>query len=174
MELIDRYLQAIRFWLPKKQRNDILAELSEDLRSQIEDKEAELGRKMNDVELEALLKQIGDPLLVAGRYLPQQHLVGPVLFPIYCFVLKMFALVFIPWLLLWLGHTIFSPAYRAQDPFHQLAGLWTAVLSSFFFVTVGFAFVERFLLKSWMHKDWEPSKLPPIKAGTPSQFTMRP
>jgi hypothetical protein len=55
-----------------------------------------------------------------------------------------------------------------------LAGLWTAVLSSFFFVTVGFAFVERFLLKSWMHKDWDPRKLPPIKAGTASQFTMRP
>ena len=87
MELIDRYLQAIRFWLPRKQRNDILAELSEDLRSQIEDKETELGRKMNNGELEALLKQIGDPLLVAERYLPQQHVVGPVLFPIYCFVL---------------------------------------------------------------------------------------
>ena len=174
MELIDRYLQAIRFWLPKKQRNDILAELSEDLRSQIEDKETELGRKMNGGELEALLKQIGDPLLVAERYLPQQHVVGPVLFPIYYFVLKMFALVFIPWLLLWLGYTVFSPAYRAQNPFHQLAGLWTAVLSSFFFVTVGFAFVERFLLKSWMHKDWDPSKLPPIKAGTAPQFTMRP
>jgi TRAP-type C4-dicarboxylate transport system permease small subunit len=89
-------------------------------------------------------------------------------------VLKIFALVFIPWLLLWLGYTVFSPAYRAQDPFNQLAGLWTAVLSSFFFVTVGFAFVERFLLKSWMHKDWDPRKLPPIKAGHASQFTTRP
>ena len=46
MELIDRYLQAIEFWLPKRQRQDIIAELSEDLRSQIEEKETELGRKL--------------------------------------------------------------------------------------------------------------------------------
>ena len=32
MELIDRYLQAVRFWLPKAQADDIIAELSEDIR----------------------------------------------------------------------------------------------------------------------------------------------
>ena len=36
-ELLERYLQAVRFWLPKAQQEDILAELSEDLRSQIEE-----------------------------------------------------------------------------------------------------------------------------------------
>ena len=37
-ELIDRYLQAVRFWLPRTSRQeDVLAELGEDLRSQIED-----------------------------------------------------------------------------------------------------------------------------------------
>jgi hypothetical protein len=34
-ELVDRYLQAVRFWLPKRQQEDIIAELSEDLHSQI-------------------------------------------------------------------------------------------------------------------------------------------
>jgi hypothetical protein len=28
MELIERYLQAVKFWLPKEQRQDIIAELS--------------------------------------------------------------------------------------------------------------------------------------------------
>src|SRR5438309_9276370 len=36
MELLDRYLQAVRFWLPKAQQEDIIAELSSDLRSQID------------------------------------------------------------------------------------------------------------------------------------------
>lgn len=59
MELIDRYLQAVGFWLPRKQRQDILAELAEDLQSQIEEKEAGLNRKLSEAELESLLKEPG-------------------------------------------------------------------------------------------------------------------
>jgi hypothetical protein len=69
-ELLDRYLHAVRFWLPKAQQQDIVAELSEDLNSQIEEKQAELGRKLNETEVDAILKQRGRPLLVANRYLP--------------------------------------------------------------------------------------------------------
>jgi len=65
MELIDRYLQAVKFWLPKAQKQDIIAELSEDIRSQVEEKEAELGRKLNDAEVEAILIQRGSPIVVA-------------------------------------------------------------------------------------------------------------
>ena len=57
MELLERYLQAVKFWLPKEQKQDIIAELSEDLHSQIEEKEAELGRKLTAIEVEFLLKQ---------------------------------------------------------------------------------------------------------------------
>ncbi|PYT25011.1 MAG: hypothetical protein DMG57_26720 [Acidobacteria bacterium] len=42
MALLDRYLQAVKFWLPKAQKQDIIAELSEDIRSQIDEKEIEL------------------------------------------------------------------------------------------------------------------------------------
>ena len=38
MEIIQRYLHAIEFWLPKGQRHDILAEISEDIHSQIEER----------------------------------------------------------------------------------------------------------------------------------------
>jgi 3-deoxy-D-manno-octulosonate 8-phosphate phosphatase KdsC-like HAD superfamily phosphatase len=65
MALVDRYLQAVKFWLPRKQKDDIIAELSEDLRSQIEDQEAELGRKLTDTEVEPILKRCGSPMAVA-------------------------------------------------------------------------------------------------------------
>jgi len=55
MELLDRYLQAVRFWLPPAQQNDIIAELGDDLRSQVEDRESSLGRPLNEDELVALL-----------------------------------------------------------------------------------------------------------------------
>jgi hypothetical protein len=36
-DLLDRYLHAVRFWLPTSQQQDIVAELSEDLHAQIEE-----------------------------------------------------------------------------------------------------------------------------------------
>ena len=60
MDLIDRYLQAVKFWLPKAQQQDILQELSVDIQSQVEDKEAELGHKLNEVEVADLLKKLSD------------------------------------------------------------------------------------------------------------------
>jgi hypothetical protein len=43
MELVDSYLKAVKRYLPRRQRNDIIAELSEDLRSQLEARQRELG-----------------------------------------------------------------------------------------------------------------------------------
>ena len=51
MELLDRYLNAVRFWLPAAQQDDIIAELGDDIRSQIEEREATLGRKLDDDDL---------------------------------------------------------------------------------------------------------------------------
>ena len=61
MALVERYLHAVEFWLPKAQQKDILAELSEDIRSEIEDKEHAAGRKLTESEIEDLLKQRGSP-----------------------------------------------------------------------------------------------------------------
>src|ERR1700760_4714877 len=96
MELLDRYLQAVEFWLPRKQQKDIIEELRDDLNSRIEEKESALGRPLNEGELILLLQQTGHPIRVAGRYLPQQQsLIGPMLFPIYKFVLKIVSLFYL-------------------------------------------------------------------------------
>src|SRR5450755_1382548 len=113
MELLDRYLQAIEFWLPKGQKKDIIAELSEDIRSQIEEKETELGRKLEDEEVATILKRCGAPLRVALRYQPQRYLIGPTLFPVYRFVLVVLLLgCVVPRSLVWLGFLIDDPAHR--------------------------------------------------------------
>src|SRR5215469_109661 len=95
MNLVDRYLKAVAKALPEAQREDIIRELSEDIRSEMEDKAAELGRPLTETECQALLKQRGNPLLLAGCY-RQDHrtlsigrqLIGPVLFPFYVKVLS--------------------------------------------------------------------------------------
>ena len=40
MQLLDRYLTAIKFWLPKAQRDDIAAELGANLQAEIDDRAA--------------------------------------------------------------------------------------------------------------------------------------
>ena len=88
MDLLDRYLQAVRFFLPQKNQDDIVRELSENLISQMEDRQEELGRPLNETEQADILRRHGHPMIVAGRYRSRQHLIGPVLFPIYLFALK--------------------------------------------------------------------------------------
>ena len=167
MELIDRYLQAVKFWLPKNQKQDILAELSEDLRSQIEDREAELGRKLNESEVADLLKRRGRPVLVANQFRPQQNLIGPVLFPIYLFVLKLVAAFYmVPWILVWIGIAIFRP-HSAQNLFTTIELFWTSFWPVALFwvggVTTVFAVLERVQQKSKFMEDWDPRKLPPVR-----------
>ncbi len=89
MELLDRYLEAIKKHLPWQRQDDIIAELRANFESQLEDKEAELGRPLTKSEMEAWLKQMGSPMQVAARYLPQRYLIGPAVFPMYWYVLKL-------------------------------------------------------------------------------------
>ena len=168
MELLDRYLHAVKFWLPKEQQDDIIAELSEDLRSQIEDREGQVGRKLSDHEIADLLKERGRPLLVATRYLPQHSLIGPVLFPIYMLVLKIAAICFlVPRLLVLIGFFFFDPKYHAQGVSALMGRMWSEAWVGVFFafgiVTLVFAVLEQTQHNSrWLEK-WDPLKLPKVR-----------
>ena len=90
MELLERYLQAVRGYLLRNRRDDIVKELGGNILSQMEDKAAELGRPLNEDEQVIILKQHGHPLVAAARYrrLPLQQLIGPTLFPLYWYMLQ--------------------------------------------------------------------------------------
>ena len=95
MEIVDRYLKSVKSCLPAAQADDIIRELSENISSQIEDKEGELNRPLVDSEIEAILKQHGHPLVVASRYRQEQRsvsfgrqIISPALFPFYIRVLQ--------------------------------------------------------------------------------------
>ena len=169
-DLIDRYLQAVGFWLPRDQKQDILAEISEDLRSQLEDREAELGCTLTESEVSDLLKQRGRPILVAGQFLPQRSLIGPALYPIYIFVLKIVALCYvIPWLLVWFGILLFhrtEMAAHLAGEWSSLGSLWTIVFTQFGIITLVFAAIDRVSAKSTGCSEWDPRKLPKVKLET--------
>ncbi len=90
MDPLDRYLRAVKPGLPLALREDILAELGENLRSQFEGRESELGRSLSNKEKKEILDAFGDPLVVAGRYQSGsgtvsfgRQLIGPELYPLY-------------------------------------------------------------------------------------------
>jgi hypothetical protein len=94
MELLDSYLKAVKRYLPRAQRDDIVAELAVELRSQMESREAQLGRPLRDTEQMAIFTEQGDPMIVARRYRQSGRsltigweLIGPELFPMYLIIL---------------------------------------------------------------------------------------
>ena len=169
MDLLERYLQAVKFWLPKEQKQDIIAELSEDIRSEIEEKESALERSLNEAELSDLLKKRGRPVFVANRYLPQEQLIGPVLFPIYRLVLKIvMACYLLPAVLVWILLMVFNSGYRAEHAnfIDALGSIWSTLWFSAFVaaaaITLIFAIVERVQFKSRL-EDWNPRSLPALR-----------
>jgi hypothetical protein len=166
MEITQRYLHAIEFWLPKEQKKDIIAEISEDLHSQIEERQEQLGRSLNDAEVDTLLKQRGNPLLVANRYLPQRSLIGPIFYPLYVFVLKVWAICWpLP------AVVVFIVIQRTQHPelswWHTIsaawAWIWTAAFWAASMITLTFVTLERVDAKTCFLKNWNPRKLPPVR-----------
>jgi hypothetical protein len=167
IDLIDRYLQAVRFWLPKTNRQeDLLAELGEDLRSQIDDKETELGHPLDKAEMAEILKHCGSPMMVAGRLGPQRHLIGPALFPIYEFVLKMVLF----WILVPVFIFIVGPVNLANGGgdwgsaiLNTFGDLWSGLFIAAGIVTLVFAIIERTSAHLGAECKWDPLKLPPVR-----------
>lgn len=167
MEIVERYLQAVRFWLPKGQQRDIAAELSEDIYAQIEEKEAEIGRPLNQAEVEGVLKQRGRPVLVANGFLPQNHLIGPVLFPVYVLVLKIVLLSsLIPLAIFQIGVAIYKPTDYLTALGSLVGSMWSCAFLATASVTMVFTVLEKAEARSHFLKDWDPSKLPPLRDPT--------
>lgn len=166
MNLIERYLHAVEFWLPRRQRADILAELREDLQSQLDDREAVLGRPLTDDEVSSLLKQRGRPMLVAQRFQPQRSLIGPNLFPIYLAIVKIVGFFyFVPG---FLAAVLTARGQHPGDHWAQTLSLaWNHIaltaLTALGVITAIFAALEYTGAADRALSQWEPAKLPAPK-----------
>jgi hypothetical protein len=164
MELLDRYLHALKMYLPAQQQRDIVAELSDNILSDVEEQEARLGRPLNRAEEVAVLKKYGHPLLAAGRYAPQQYLIGPALYPYYWFALKIltgFLVLGNVALAVVSGFMSRNPAAIADDLFGNVL---RAVIIGVGVVTIGFAVLERWQVKIRFLEKWDPAALPAVSS----------
>ncbi len=173
MDLIERYLQALKFALPPKQRDDIIKELRDSILSQIEEKEAEIGHPLTEDEQVALLKKLGSPIHLASRYRKQQQLIGATMFPIYWKVLK--ASLGLAFLVL-AGASI-ATAAAGRTLMESLGVLFrypSVALMTFAWITLTFSALEFFGARFQLQDNWDPRKLPPLVKDTPckSQFEL--
>lgn len=154
MDVIDGYFRTLRIFLPKDQRDDIIRELSEEVQSQVAEREAALGRSLDADEQAAIISQYGHPLVTAG-YRPQRHLIGPVVFPYYWIVLK------ITLTLVALGHVLGALVLLAGGaPLGQMGQILESALATALkvtaWITVLGAFADFWLSRSRALEKWNP------------------
>jgi hypothetical protein len=159
MDLIDRYLDAVRLLLPPGERDDITAELRDVLMTRREEKAEQLGRGLTRQEDEALLKEFGHPLAVAGRYGPQRYLIGPELYPVFIFVLRIvLACVVGAGVIAGLSQGLIVRTPPATAVRTVIETIWTGGFVSVGIVTLVFAVLQRQPVREKMFGDWVPSR----------------
>lgn len=173
-ELFERYMQAIRKYLPAERQDDIVAELRTNLDAQREEREAELGRPLTEGEMVDWLKELGPPREVAARYHAPRYLIGPALFPFYWHILRL--------VLLWVSVAysiavlvrLVVESHSAEWIAGQVGGFWGVLLSAAAWVTGGFAVLE-YVAERYPDKcpdfmavgpRWSPTSLPPLEKPT--------
>jgi serine-type D-Ala-D-Ala carboxypeptidase/endopeptidase len=158
MELLDRYVKVLRVFLPRRQRDDIVREIAEEIREQMVDKETTLGRRLTVGEQAEVIGRYGHPLVTAARYRAEQHLIGPIVFPYYSMALKVVLALML------FGHAVSFAVTVSNDP------SWTAIgpalegtVQNVFAVVAWFtvlaAVADRWLARSTFLRRWDPLTL---------------
>jgi hypothetical protein len=161
MELVDRYLQAVKLALPKRNQDDIIQELNDSILSQVEEKEAALGRPLNEDELVEMLKKMGSPAKLASRYRELQGLIGPTVLPIYWKVLKVaLGLAFLANVI---AAIVTAAAGRPlMESLLPILRFPSVAFTTFAWITLTFIALHFFGAKFQPPEQWDPRKLPPV------------
>lgn len=88
-KMLEAYLAAVAAQLPPEKRDDIVAELKDDILTRVEVREEALGHALGEDAFEEMLREVGHPLVVAARYADgPQGIVGPELYPWWQFSMR--------------------------------------------------------------------------------------
>jgi len=171
MDLIERYLHAIRRNLPGRNADDIVAELRDALASRIEDREEEAGRALNPEEIEVVIKDFGHPLVVAARFRKQQWLIGPDVFPFYLYTMRIVALIIAALLVaIGIARVIFGGHDPLQSLLETIGSLATSLLANLAIVTIVFVILERAGFPFEHIRNWNPAQLAEIEDEQPGPW----
>ena len=170
MDMIDRYLRAVRLLLPSRERDDIVAELREALIGRREAREAELGRPLTRDEDAALLRNFGNPIAVAGRYVGRQTLIGPELYPLYLLATTVLLAIALFSSLAGVGLALVAPSVAKETLGEALGSMLTGPLATVGASTIAFAVLDRTSARANILRvldEWDPLELPAAPRRAP-------
>lgn len=161
MDLIERYLAAVRQNLPAEKADDIIAELHDELATRQEAREDALGRPLKRAELTGLLREFGHPLVIAARYRPQQYLIGPEIYPFYLFALRVVLTIgAISLVAVGVISAVLGDGNLVRMFVRITGDLWGFFFTAVAAVTLGFALFERYGGPVDQLYRWTPEHLP--------------
>lgn len=155
MDMLEDYLRAVSRLLPNAKRDDIVAELRDEILTRIEAREEELGRALTPDETEHLLREVGHPIVVAARYRDEpQYAVGPALYPFWSFAIRLAVLLQIAIsVLVFMGRVVGGGDIRQAFGAAIGTGV-TGVMTLIGFATVAAWLIERKSVKVDYLSNW--------------------
>ncbi len=175
MEIIERYLQAVRLYLPvnaaanpknsTNNNDDIIRELKDSLLSQVEEIEAAQNRQLTNNEIGAILKTSGHPMVAAARYGQQKYLIGPRMYPFWWMSIRAMLVVFaaiygaLAGVALLSERSIVQAVLQGGNNFIHAAAFFGAI------ITLVFWGVERRNGTLSFIENWQPNALVASKPG---------
>lgn len=162
MNWLERYVGAVKNYLPRKNREDVGEELTSVLQDKLEAEEESRGKKLGENELKSWIETQDHPMVVAAGYQESREIISAELIPLYIYVLKIaFVLVF--------GLKVFSAGFYilSHDDVEFLkvsarlfGGLLMGLISALGSITLIFHFVGQHLSTKKLFKNWKADKLP--------------
>lgn len=162
MALIDRYLFAIKAQLPEAQREDVTAELRDTLLSQAEEREAELGRPLDEDDWTPILRRMGHPVVVAGRYAPHSQLIGPRTYPFYALAVRIGAMILVAVHVVFVLLALLSGADPVAAVIGNLFSLLNDGVFMFGLATLAAVAADRSPRAQQRLERWDPRRLPAL------------
>jgi hypothetical protein len=162
MDLLERYLTALRPLLPRRTGADILREIADEIQSQMEEKTEEFGRPLTEEEQADVIRRHGHPVVVAARYGQPRYLIGPQLFPFYWRTLKVSIIVALAIWSVVIAVGLMSSAEPGRDWMPALLRIPGVLVTIFGVVTALFAVAQfsRAFIRSKLEPCWDPRSLP--------------
>lgn len=167
MELVERYVQAVKYYLPKGKKSDISRELRANIMDEIEAEQNDKARDLDTREVSSLLSRQGHPQKVAQAYSPMSPLVASEDMPLYRSVMIKALIFLFGYAILTAGNYLFE-----EQSVNAFAYLFVA-LGSFLdniglvliVVTASFYFAgKNGYLNKWRYPKWSPESLPKANA----------
>ncbi len=170
-DILKRYLNAVSRHLPMKKRTDISRELESTILDMLEEQTGTPDAEISIEVLEPVLRKVGKPAAVAGRYKEEKPLISNELMPFFKMVLQIVLIVTFSVSLL--TGIFYMGEMTGMEILQRILEIFSALLQVTGTVFIVFVIIEELVKDkrrlSIDDGDWKLSELPSIRTKVPGK-----